>query len=127
MAMNGTGSTIVFGTTAFTAEILDFDPANRERVSIETSHMGTTSSHTFMPGALVDNGELSLRVAFNPANEVPIDEPAETVTITFPVTPVTTWSFTAFVTADSPSVSFEERSEQNITLKISGDITVATV
>jgi hypothetical protein len=123
----GTGTSISFGTSGFTADILDISPPNASRVSIETSHMGTTTAHTFTPGDLVDWGELGFDIVFDPtsANIPPIKNSAETVTITFPDSGASTWAFSAFVITFDPGVPMEDRATASVSCKVSGDITVA--
>ena len=121
----GTGTSIAFGTSGFTADILDISPPNASRVSIETSHMGTTTAHTFTPGDLVDWGELGFEIVFDPGDTTPIKGATETVTITFPDSGSSSWSFTAFVTGFEPGVPMEDRATASVTCKVSGDVTVA--
>lgn len=85
MADVGTGTTIAFGTSGFSAQILGVDADGIERAVINTSHMSTTGSHTKMPGDLKDEGEVVLDFAFDPNSHPPITAAAETITITFPI------------------------------------------
>lgn len=131
----GTGTTISFGTSGFAAQILDVTPPNLAREPIDTSHMGTppagagqVGSRTFMPGDLVDPGELSFDIHFNPDTVPPISDVAETVTITFPLpvgmaTPAT-WAGQGFLTGYEPSVPLEDKMTGSITVKMSGPITI---
>lgn len=127
MADVGTGTSISFGTSGFTAEVLGINHNGVERPAIETSHLGTTVAKTFMPGDLVDQGEISLDIAFNPNILPPIKAAAETIVITFPVpsglSTGATYTFTGFCTGASSTILFEERMTATITVKISGDIT----
>jgi len=123
MAEIGTGTTITFDS-GFFAEILDVKGPDASRKSIETSHMGTTTAHTFTPGDLVDWGEVTIDIAFRPGTRPPIDDAAQSCTITFPDTGAATWAFTAFMTRFSPSTPLEDRMTATCTLKITGDVTV---
>lgn len=126
MADVGTGTSITFGTSGFDANLLSIDGPSSTRESVETSHMGTTGDHTFMPADLVDRGEVSLTFEFDPDKEPPIDQAAETITITWPVPSGSsngaTWQFTGFMTDYSPGAAIDERMEASATIKISGDI-----
>lgn len=86
MADQGTGTTIVFGTSGFTADIESISLSGIERESIPTSHLGTVDWQTFMPADLADPGESSLNFQFDPADadDIPINAAAETITITWP-------------------------------------------
>ena len=117
-----TGITIVFGTSGFSAEILDISGPSLARESVETTHQGTIGARTHLPVDLFDAGELSFDIHFNPDTDPPIDQPAEAVTITWPSG--ATWAFSAFMTADEPATPLEDKMVASITLKISGDITI---
>ena len=121
----GTGTTIAFGTSGFSAEILDVTPPGGSRESIQTSHMGTTDAHTFTPAKLVDWGELSFDIHFDPATTPPIGLVAETITITFPNSAATTWAFTGFCTGYESADPLEGKMTGTITVKVSGDVTIS--
>lgn len=127
MADVGTGTTIVFGTSSFTAEILNVGQDGIDRIAVQTSHMTTTNSHTFMPGDLVDEGEVTLEFAFNPNNQPPIRGAAETVTITFPIpaggSAGATAQFTGFIKGWDWGAALEEKMTGTATLKVSGTVT----
>jgi len=116
-----TGTTITF-ETGFFAEILnvDWDGPNREH--IETTHMGTTTARTFKPKDLYDAGEITVELAFNPADDPPIDQAAETCTITWP--DGTTWAASAFLTGYSVSGPLEDKMTATAVLKCTGEITI---
>ena len=81
----GTGATITFGTSAFTAEIVDIKRTPRKRDAIETTYLGTTGSRTYIPSTLWEPGEYDLTVHFNPDVRYAEATTGETVTVTFPV------------------------------------------
>lgn len=125
---NGTGTSIGFGTSSFAATVTAINGESIERVAIRTSHLGTTTAHTFTPGDLFDPGELSLDLQFDPDNKPPLNGAAETITVTFPVaageSSGATWAASGFVTGFSYGVPFEELMTGTMTIKLSGDITV---
>jgi len=120
----GTGSTVTFGTSSFSADILSMDVSGITRESINTSHMGTSAAHTFMPTDLVDNGTLGLEIAWVAGLVPPIltNGAAETVTIAFAGS-ASTWSFSCFQTELGVVVPLEDKMTANCTFKISGAIT----
>ena len=61
----GTGTAVTFATSGFTGHLLDVSWDGLERASIDTSHLGTVDYMTFIPGDLVDPGEISLELAFD--------------------------------------------------------------
>jgi len=116
----GTGITIVFGTSAFTAEIVEVTPPGSSRESLDTSHQTTTTYKTFTPSDLVDNGELAFTMHFDPSKTPPIAAVAEAITITFPS--AAAWDFSGFMTNYEPQGVFEGVMMANATVKISGAI-----
>lgn len=126
MADVGTGTTISFGTSSFSAEILNVNQSGISRPSIKTSHMTTTSSDTFMPADLVDEGEVTLDFAFNPNNQPPIRGAAETITITFPIPTGSsngaTAVFSGFCTGWEWTDPLEDKMTASATLKVSGTV-----
>ena len=122
----GTGLTMAFATSSFTAEITSVSPPNRSRPSIDTTHMGS-STRTFMPGDLVDGGEVTMEVHFDPDMDVPVDQPAEQITITFPLadggSTAANWQFPGFVISDTPQAPLDDKMVSTIVIKVAGDVT----
>lgn len=117
-----TGIAITF-QSGFFAEIIDVTPPDMSRVSIPTSHMETPSSaHTFKPGKLIDNGSLTVDIAFEPGTEPPIDEDASEVVITFADSGASTMTFDGFMTGGSPAAPLEDRMTMSVTIKVTGPI-----
>ena len=127
MADVGTGATIAFGTSSWSASIRNIDHSDISRPSLDTSHLGTSANRTFMPGDLVDRGEIELEFLFDPDTPPPIDQAAETVTITFPLpsgqSTAADYEFTGFLTNWSYGVPLEELMTGSGTVKVSGAIT----
>lgn len=127
MAFNGTGTTIAFAS-GFLAQILDINGPALGRIAINTSHMlsATTTSgpyHTYIPGALVEGGELSIQIAYDPGATIPIASAAETVTITWSDTGAATAAFSGFMTAFNIRTPLEGRATADVTIKVAGKIT----
>lgn len=122
----GTGTSIAFGTTGFSAEVTAIDISGITRVSVDTTHLGTSNDMTFIAGDLVDNGEIGLELHFDPNSDVPIDQPVEVVTITFPLqgaqVTAANWAMSAFATANDVAVPLEDKMTQTVTLKVTGGI-----
>ena len=119
----GTGITISF-SSGFLAEILDVSPPGASRESIQTSHMGTTSAHTFTPADLVDWGELVVEMAFAPSTSPPMNGAAQTIVIVFPDTGAAIWTFQGFITGFEPSAPLEDRMTATATIKVTGAVVV---
>ena len=117
-----TGFSITFGTSGFTAEIVDVTPPAVEREAIDVSHQGTTDRMAFLPSDLADSGELEFTIHFNPDTDPPIDADPEQVTIDFPSG--AKWAFTGFMTTYQPSAPLGEKMTATVRVKGSGDITI---
>ena len=117
--LKGTGLTITFDT-GFFAEILDVSGPGASRESLKTTHMGTTTAHTFTPANLVDWGEMGVEMAFAPGTRPPIDAAAENCTVTY--SDGSTVVGEAFMTGFEPGAPLEEMMTADATLKFSGDL-----
>lgn len=117
------GATIDFGTSSFSAEVVDITPPGFSREAIQTTHQETAnSSHTFTPADFSDKGELSFTIHFNPDTDPPIDAVAETITLTFGSG--ADWAFSGFMTGYEPDAPFNDKMVATVTVKVSGDVTV---
>ena len=123
MAINyGDGTTIAFAVTGFTANVISINGPNPTRESIDTTHLGTSNDKTFIPAALVDGGDFSMTIQYDPTVTIPIKEPAETITID-PAGSGNTLSFSGFLTAASHSFAVGELMQTDVTGKVTGPIT----
>jgi len=124
MAEIGTSTAIVFGTSSFSHTLLDVSWDSQTREAIETSHMGTTGYRTFMPGDLVDPGEISMEIEHDPDEPPPITLVAEPITITFPLvaggSTAATWACSGFITSFSASVPMEDKMVSSVSVKLTG-------
>ena len=130
----GTGTTIVFQTSSFSAEIVDIQIGGISREAVDVTEMsdvvgaGNIGGREFIPTRLADPGELTLEVHFDPDDTPPVNLPAEVIDITFPQasgeTTPTKWSATGFCTSYDAAVPLEDKMTATITIKITGDITI---
>lgn len=123
----GTGISIAFGTSNFTAEMMSINGSGITRESYETSHLGTTGDKTFNPKKLVDQGTIEMEFAFDPDAQPPISGPTETITITFPLPEggltAATLVGSGFITDFSYTGEFEEKMTGSATLKWAAGVT----
>jgi len=133
MADIGTGASISFPTSGWTAQLTAINGVDITRSEHGTSHLGTTTGMTFIPGDLFDPGGLDLELHFDQDNTLtnvpPYNAAAETITVTFP-TPSggaggATMAATGFMTAFSWTGPLEELMSASATIKFSGNITWA--
>ena len=133
MADVGTGLTIAFEDTGFSAEILSVNGTDISRESIATSHMGTTTWLRFMPSDLADPGGLEIEIAFAPDNNLegtsqpPITSDPEKITVTFPIYPgqnvAAYFDSQGFATNWSWGAPLEDKMTASLTIKLTGDDT----
>lgn len=122
-AVVGTGLAITF-SSGFLAEMYDFQHSGLERASIPSSTFATTGGMTFEAGKLYDPGEISGTIHHDPTALPPIADVAETVTVTYPDAGAATWAASGFMTAYEQTAELEDRIVANVTIKLSGAITV---
>ena len=118
----GDGTTIAFAVTGFTANVISINGPNPTRESIDTTHLGTSNDKTFIPAALVDGGDFSMTIQYDPTVTIPINQPAETITID-PAGSGSTLAFSGFLTGASHSFAVGELMQTDISGKVTGAIT----
>lgn len=131
------GAAITF-SSGFFGEITGARWTGWSRAAIPTSHTGLTAkannraSATFVPGDIVDPGELEVDINFDKDTEPPMYADAETVTVTFDqetdeATSPATWAASGFLTSfsfDSNGAGEDGIISATGTIKFSGNITV---
>ena len=124
-----TGTTVTFGTSSFTSELLRVGWDGIEGTSVDTSHMGTAAAgagkfgnRTFISGDLFDPGTLTLEFHWDPSKRAPLNGVQETVTITSP--DGSTWAATGHVEGFNLDLGLDEKMLQNVTVKLSGNVTM---
>lgn len=89
IADDGQGATLTLGTSAWDTNALitsiEFDSITRE--ALQTSHLGTTGYHTYVPADLKSPGTVSVEFFADSgaAADCPPMSAAETVTVTYPI------------------------------------------
>lgn len=114
--------TIELTESNFTAQITDVTPPGSSRAALDTSHQGTDTDRTFIPEALVDNGELTFTIHFNPDTAPPIDADPEAIRMTWGRTGAN-WFFDGFLTNYQPAAPHNQLMTAEVTLKVTGPIT----
>lgn len=131
MADLGTGATLTYA--GLTANLMSVEVSGVAREAVETSHLGTTTARTFIPGDLYDAGTLEAEVQYDTedpnTNMAIFDDAASTLTLTFPLASgdatAATLAASAFVQDHSITVGLEELAMATFTFKLSGAITLA--
>ena len=125
----GTGITFSMATSTFTADIVDFSPVFEQTVeAVDCTHQGS-SAREYIPSDLIDAGECTMTILFEPGVVVPVAADPEEITITFPFVSASstkgTWVCDGFITSYSATATLEERMEGSITVKWTGTGTLS--
>ncbi len=123
MAKNSHGTTVTFAS-GFLAQITGLVLPDQTREAFDSSHMGTPTWRTKLLGALVDQGELTVDIFFEPETAPPINSAAETIVINFP--DGASWSFSGGMTATGgATLDLDGLMTQTVTITVSGQITIS--
>ena len=117
------------------AELISLSGPTLSLDTVESTHTESAGFYKEFIASLKDAGEVSGEVNFLPANSTQNeaagilkdinDRTLRNFKIVFPDIPNTTWSFAAFVTGFEPTMPIEDRMTASISLKLSGDPTLA--
>ena len=116
--LNGTGIIVKFGTVTL-GEVVDVGMPESETVAIDTSHHQTNKGKTYIPGDLVENGSLTVTLAYLPGASLSIGQ-ADPVQVTFPTGEIGT--FDGFVQKLTPETPLEDKMVETVTFKVSGNV-----
>lgn len=124
MADTGFGSSITF-QSGFFAQFRVIEDVGSTREAIETTHNASTSGWaTFIPADIKKMNRIRVQLLFDPDDTPPIDQAAETVTITFPVPAGSSGGATlqcsGFMTSNSASIPYDDLMTQEVELQLSG-------
>ena len=87
MKDTGHGATIAFGTSGFTAKWRKIGAVEHAGEKVDSTTLDASGFKTFLPGDILDPGEVELEIAFDSEGDQPTALEAETITITFPLAP----------------------------------------
>lgn len=125
----GTAGTAVANVTSIEGPGLDADV-------IDLSAHDSGNAFRDKAIGLLDAGEITLRLNFDPANATHKDaaggllndfrtRTSATWALEFPTSPAVFWTFTAYVKSVNPSLPHDDKAEASATLVISGAPTLA--
>jgi hypothetical protein len=127
--LEGTGASIEFATSGFTAPLVSLTLPELTREKLETTHLGTTPAKTNQPGKLYAVGDISCVFRHDAEETSLILEAPEQITINYPLlageaTPKKL-TFTGYAISDGgEEVAVDTIMDTNVTLAVSGAITV---
>ena len=122
--MDGHGTTVVFGTSGFSADLISVEGPDISRESIDETYMATTVAKAFDPAELYDGGTFTLNIAHSISALPPVTGANETATVNW-AGGTYSWAFTCHVTSYSGGASIGARMEGKLTVKVSGAITAS--
>ena len=129
----GSGWALTFA--GITYQIMSARWTGIERASQDVTHLGTAvpsgqdfANREFLPGLMVDPGQLELVAHFNPDDVPPVHGAAATGTATWPstggLTPAT-WAADMFLQSmEIDGIGIDEVMVANLTMKLTGNITL---
>lgn len=124
-ALEGTGTTIGFGTSNFTSDLISLTLPEVQRAEIETTHLGTTVAKTFKPATLQEVGSFECEFDHNPAAVDLTQAAAETITVTYPLlsgqTTPAKITFSGFVTKQGgEEAKVDARMTTKVSIRVNG-------
>lgn len=127
MADTGFGASITF-QTGFFAKFRVIEELGSTREAIETTHNASTNGWaTFIPSDIKKMKRCRVQMLFNPDATPPIDQAAETITITFPVPAGSsngaTLQCSGFMTDAGARIPYDDLMTQDVELQLSGEPT----
>ncbi len=120
----GTGASFTFSTMHTGLEIMSISMDSvYERQSIQTSHLGTTTAHTFIPSTLFDAGGCTIE--FQTDDAITFRTYATAAASSLVITFASGMAFTvdAFITSLSFSAELEALQTGTVTFKFTGNLT----
>ena len=132
MADTGTGTTITFGTSAWTGSVISIGGTTQSREPLEDTHLATTNQKTYVFDDLIDAGDFELEFYWDQSASIfpPISAVAETITVTFPLKSGETTNATlagsgGVIEATGPDASNGELMVGSMSIKWDGKTEVA--
>lgn len=119
----GDGTTISFGTSAFSANVISVDGIGVTRGTTDTTHLGTTTWKTKILHKLAEAKPMNMTIQFDPNVDIPWTAVAETVTID-PAGSGDTLSFSGGITDTGISIRVGELMQADIEVTPLGALTV---
>lgn len=129
-AFSGVGTTFNRDSVAI-AEINSITGPNMTRDFIDVTSLDSTGGYREFIAGFRDGGEITLEMNFTPAgfNDLKDDyesDVAQNYTIVLSDAAATTLGFSGFVTSLGVAVPIDDKVTCNVTIKISGQVTITT-
>lgn len=126
----GDGATAEVFTTV--AEIKSISGPNMSMETLDATHMESPNAFRELLPSFKSGGEVSLEMNFLPADanqqgfvEDFQDRALRNWKLVFPDTATTTWSFSGYITAFSPSAAVDSILAASATIMVTGDVSIS--
>lgn len=136
--MVATGTQLKRGGTAGTpiAYVTSFEGPGFDADVIDLSAHDSPNAYREKAIGMLDAGEITLRLNFDPSNATHkhaaggllydyAQRTSSSYALIFPTSPVTTWTFSAYVRQFNPSMPNDDKAEASVTLVIASAPTLA--
>ncbi len=127
VALEGTGASIAFATSAFAADLISLTLPEKARAEMETTHLGTLSAKTYKAAKLKDVGTITCEFDHDPDEIALIEQAEEEITITYPLRPGEATAaklvFNGFATQEGgEEFKVDTLLRTKVTIRVNGDI-----
>ena len=131
------GTALYKGTNTGTAygQVVSISGPSLSLDTVDVTSHDSTSAWEEVVATILRSGEITLEIVYDPANATHkyatggllydmVSRTAITLTLIFPDTATTEWTFSAFVTAFEPSAPVDGALTASVTLKPTGVVTI---
>ncbi len=127
VALEGTGASISFGTSAFTSDLITLKLPEKVRAIIDTTHLGTVGAMTSKPAKLKKVGAISCEFDHDPNADDLSDNVVENITINYPLignqTVPAKLAFSGYVTKQGgEEFQVDKKMTTKVEIEVSGDL-----
>ena len=131
------GTALYKGTSTGTAygQVVSISGPSLSLDTVDVTSHDSTSAWEEVVATILRSGEITMEIVYDPANATHkyaaggllydmVSRTAITLTLIFPDTATTEWTFSAFVTAFEPSAPVDGALTASVTLKPTGVVTI---
>lgn len=132
----GTGTSITFATSGFAAELVSVGWTGISTATVDTTPLAVTAApagqignRRYLAAHAVDPGTLECVFNFNPDLRPPVGDPAELITVTFPLiagdlTSATWQAQGQMISYEITGIELDQKMEARGSIKLTGAVTI---
>lgn len=124
----GTATTVSFGTTSISFNIISVSGPSITRGVVDTTHLGTTNARTSVPTDLMSNEPLTLEVQHDGSIDLHTSfftVKSETVTVQFGGVAGDAYTFSGYAIGYEPNAPLEDLQTATVTVQPTGLVTTS--